>query len=395
MGLLKYIDRKGHVATEIEGDDVEMPKETVLEGLYSKRRKLVKAVSSTVMGVSVSTENSHSFEKDESVVLAPCGDDTNTNTTTTTRRRVNHRKYIVVSESSESDEEDDPKVDDHDLDQLGGLEQVVEYMSAQEILKWHEIKAKKEARLLDQIARYRMQMRLQHEKNMKLSKKVRKLEEFKRMTLDNEKEAMPMVGVNRDEHEKVVQALQNELANARAEAVYEKEKMKQATNEFEEHKETVEKLNKALEVYKEMVEKLNGELDREKERRGQELVLLERVSSERKWLIQEGFEYVINRLHKSGEYNRLLGAVQTKLWSSGAHYGVVAGYAHCKNGGALKDVSLYKREAHQEFLKAVHELEHTRFPYVVAVSKCAERTLDELRALEPMEMEGDEDVVGA
>ncbi|KAK1425197.1 hypothetical protein QVD17_20544 [Tagetes erecta] len=344
MGLLKYIDRKGHGATEVEGDDVEMPKETVLEGPNSKRRKLVKGESST-----------------------------------------------VSTESSESDEADDPKVDDHDLDQLGGLEQVVEYMSAQEILKWHEIKAKKEARLVDQIARYRVQMRLQHEKNMKLSKKVRKLEEFKRMTLDKEKEAMPMpmVGVNRDEHEKAVQALQNELANARAEAVYEKEKMKQATNEFEEHKETVEKLNKALEVYKEMVEKLNGELDREKECRGQELVFVSQ------WLIQEGFEYVINRLHKSGEYNRLLGAVQTKLWSSGAHYGVVAGYAHCKNGGALKDVSLYKREAHQEFLKAVHELEHTRFPYIVALSKCAERTLDELRALEPMEMEGDEDVVGA
>lgn len=167
--------------------------------------------------------------------------------------------------------------------------------------------------------------------------------------------------------------------------------MKQATDEFLEHKKMVEKLNEELEVHKETVEKLNRDLVVEKEGRREERVSLERVWSERQWLIQEGFEYVINRLHRSGEYNRLLGAVQTKLWSSGAHYGVVAGYAHCKSGGALEDVSLYKREAHQEFLRAVHELEHTRFPYVVALSQCADRTLDELRALEPMEMEEDED----
>lgn len=94
---------------------------------------------------------------------------------------------------------------------------------------------------------------------------------------------------------------------------------------------------------------------------------------------------------RSGEYNRVLGAVQPNMWSSGAHDGVVAGYAHCEQGKALKDVSLYKLEAHGEHLKSVHELENTHFPYVVVVSQCADRTVDELRALKPMDMDMDDD----
>lgn len=82
-----------------------------------------------------------------------------------------------------------------------------------------------------------------------------------------------------------------------------------------------------------------------------------------------------------------MGDVQSKLWSSAAHYGVVAGYAHYKARVALKDVELYNPKAEEEFEKAVYELEHIKYPYVGALSQCTDRTLDDLKALEPTGME--------
>ncbi|KAM0057692.1 hypothetical protein Hdeb2414_s0005g00161321 [Helianthus debilis subsp. tardiflorus] len=106
---------------------------------------------------------------------------------------------------------------------------------------------------------------------------------------------------------------------------------------------------------------------------------------------------VINRLHRSQEHLELLGAVQTNLWESGAHYGHVQSYESCKDGVALKNASLYNPGANEKFLNAVHELEHMRFPYIVELSQCAEHSLDDLRALEPigLEKDGDEDAVTA
>ncbi|KAK1425196.1 hypothetical protein QVD17_20543 [Tagetes erecta] len=405
MGLLKYIQRKGvgatlttrdlredelnildrtqgiryegglsHVEKEVEeGDvsnvgggcveivvgmeDVMEKKEGLSEGPCSKRMKFGNVVGSNVEVISISSENStKSF-----------GDDT-------TSCGGKNGKEIVFTESSESFDE---ATNDALMPDVHGMIP----RSFPELLKWHEKKTKREAQLCDKIVQYRVRMSLVHAKNVKLEKKVKKLKDLKGMTLDKGSEAMRMVAVNTVKHEEAVQALQKELEDARAEALHEKEKLKQAHEE--------------IKVHKEMVQRLNEELEMEKEGRRQECVLLERVSSERQWLIKEGFEFVINRLHRSGEYNRVLGAVQSNLWSSGAHDGVVAGYAQRKKGKALEDASLYKPEAHKTFLKSVHELEHTRFPYVVAVSQCADRTIDELRALKPMEMEEDEDEAAA
>ncbi|KAK1425186.1 hypothetical protein QVD17_20532 [Tagetes erecta] len=137
---------------------------------------------------------------------------------------------------------------------------------------------------------------------------------------------------------------------------------------------------------------------REKDGWSQERVqlemLLEQVSFEQKWLIKEGFEYVINRLHRSEEFLGPLGAVQSKLWSSAVHDGVVGGYAHCEAGVALEEVELYDPEAEKEFKKTVYELEHVKYPYVEALSQCTNRALDELKALEPMGMEDEVDAAG-
>ncbi|MFS8027106.1 putative transcription factor WRKY family [Helianthus anomalus] len=335
----------------------DMEKEGLTEGTKSqqpdwssKRRKLVKAASNVV--VNISSENSHEspVEKDDA-------------TKRSARRR---RKKIVYSESGESSGPHSgnivPKAsvpagkrrcakvisflesDESDLQVLDRVKCLPELVTS-----WYERKANRESRLHDMIPRYSVRMTHQAAKDAKLAKIVRKLK--KTGTLEKGQEAIQML----DKNAKVVEALQKELENARVQ----------------------------IQSVEHAYEKLKQEH--------------ERVSSERKWLIQEGFEYVINRLHRSQEYLEPLGAVQTNLWESGAHYGLVQSYESWKDGVALEDASLYNLGAHEKFLNAVHELEHTRFPYIVELSQCAERSLDDLRALEPigLEEDGDEDAVTA
>ncbi|KAM0004734.1 putative transcription factor WRKY family [Helianthus debilis subsp. tardiflorus] len=352
----------------------DMEKEGLTEGRKSqqpdsssKRRKLVKAASNVV--VNISSENSHEspVEKDDAAVQSshdtcPCTG----NVVLQKRSARRRRKKIVYSESGESSDRHSgnivPKAsvpagkrrcakeisflesDESDLQVLDRIKCLPELVTS-----WYERKANREARLHDMIARCRVRMTHQAAKNAKLAKIVRKLK--KTGTLEKGQEAIQML----DKNAKVVEALQKELENARVQ----------------------------IQSVEHAYEKLKQEH--------------ERVSSERQWLIQEGFEYVINRLHRSQEYLEPLGAVQTNLWESGAHYGLVQSYESCKDGVALKDASLYNPGAHEKFLKAVHELEHTRFPYIVELSQCGERSLDDLRAVEPigLEKDGDEDAVTA
>ncbi|KAI7755069.1 hypothetical protein M8C21_006536 [Ambrosia artemisiifolia] len=356
-------------------------------GSSSKIRKLVKAGSNVV--VNISSESHESLEIDHDAVQSSRDTDPHTGNVVLEKRPARRRgKKIVFSESSESSDRDTgphlgnivleaplsagkrrcPKEisfsesdesDLHVLDQVKCLPELV--------TSWYERKAKREACLRDQIARFRLRMTHQAAKNAKLVNMVRKLKKVG--TLGKGQEAIRIPAKNDIEHVKVVEALQKELENARAQT------------QSVEH----------------AYEKLKQELELEKEGRRQERVSLEKslkqVSSERQWLIQEGFEYVINRLHRSQEYLGLLGAVQSNLWDSGAHYGLVQSYESCKDDVPLEDASLYNPEAHGKFLNAVHELEHTRFPYIAALSQSADRSLDDLRALEPKGLEKDGDEV--
>ncbi|KAI3796549.1 hypothetical protein L1987_39224 [Smallanthus sonchifolius] len=286
--------------------------------------------------------------------------------------------YVIVG----SDEADDDAVKS---DQIVG--------SVSGLLRWKE----REARLRDRIAGYREKMRLQKAKSAKLAKKVRKLKNLKRSTLDKGREAIEMVAKNTFKHAKVVEALRKELEDARAEGEEklkaEREMVEKLNGDLELKTSECVSLEKSLEQVASEGQWLNGELELKKHECVSLEKSLERVSSERRWLIEEGFEYVINRLLRSREYLEPLGAVESKLWSSGAHDGVVRGYELCEAGVALEDVGIYKPGAEEEFIKAADELKYMRFPYVVALSQCADRTLDELRTLEPIGMEEAEDDV--
>ncbi|KAK1425192.1 hypothetical protein QVD17_20538 [Tagetes erecta] len=313
----------------------------------SKRRKLVKESDYDVVVVlsSSSSLKSESLEEDDGATP---------HTVKMKSKRRWNRKQIVFTESDDSSDDreitmDAPKIDDHGLNQVG---------SVPDLLKWHEKKAKKEACLRDQIARYRIRMTLQDLKNARLVKKVKKLKDLKRSTLDKGREAIRMLARNAREHAKVTEALQKELDDARAKS---EEKLKEVSEELKHEREVVEQ-----------------------------------VSSDRKWLIEEGFKYVIKKLLGSREFLEPLLAVESKMWSLGAHDGVVEGYSRCQDGVPLEDLGIYKPEAEAEVIKAADELKHMQFPYVVALSRCANSTLDELKALEPegVEDEGKEEGTG-
>ncbi|KAK1425194.1 hypothetical protein QVD17_20540 [Tagetes erecta] len=315
---------------------------------------------------------------------------------------------ILYSKSGESSNETEGG--ESDLVVLDRVECLAE--SVNKLLTKFKKKAEMEAHLRDQISRYRARMGLQNEKIVKLVKKVRKLKDPNTSALAKGREAMRMVAKNSVEHAKVVEALKKELAEG-------EEKFKQVHQQLEQEKEIIDKLkqmndeklklvNEELEQKKEMVETLKQANDveawklevAEEEWRQERTRLensLERVSSERKWLIEEGFDYVIKRLHRSQEYVEPLVVTKSFLWSVGAHYGVVKGYEACKEGRALEDHFLYEPEANEKFLNAVHIMKHTRFPYIAALSQCTNCSLDELRAVEPIGLEevddGNEDEV--
>lgn len=76
------------------------------------------------------------------------------------------------------------------------------------------------------------------------------------------------------------------------------DKFKQVNRELEVETENAEKLKRVigeLELESELAAHEKEEWNKEQEQLQRSL---EQVSFERKWLIEEGFEYVINRLHR-------------------------------------------------------------------------------------------------
>ncbi|KAK1425182.1 hypothetical protein QVD17_20528 [Tagetes erecta] len=368
-----------------EEDDANVCKEnrseTVSEG--RKRHQLDESASSSKKqmvdkGKNVVFSNEKSESSEDMSVLAGHDATRKRNIVVQTRKRSirRRRKNILFSELlGSSNEVDQTNVDQksvHVVNRVGRLAELVE--SVPELVSMYQRKSKSEAYLRDQITQYRLRMALQ---DAKISKLVKKLKNLIKSTLAKNTKIY--------KHAKVVEVLKNELEAAR-----DKSEVMQ-TRHVAECRDLQEKLSQVsgeLELEREIAAR---EKDCWSKERVQLQKSMERVSYERQWLIEEGFEYVINRLHRSREFLEPLGAVQSKLWSSAAHDGVVAGYAHCKARVALEEVKLYNPEAEKEFTKAVYELEHVKYPYVGALSKCTDRTLDELKALEPMGMEDEEE----
>ncbi|KAJ0444312.1 hypothetical protein HanOQP8_Chr16g0629121 [Helianthus annuus] len=365
MDLLKYIKETGvgnagvvkftsRSLAEHEDHILERTKGICYEGTGSSGGNVEIHMSTLIAkgkGPETVSEPASSSKKRDNVVVITI-DDSSDETTPQThveeapvssagnkRRR---GKQIVFTDESSSDH--------YEVGQTSaGQESVPEVVT-----RWYEKKSQMEARLRDRISRYRLKMTWQHQKIRKLGKKVRKLK--KSSNFDKGREAIRMQA-------KVVEALKKELEEAR---------------------DTQEKLKQE-----------SATAAREKEGWMQERVSLEksleRVWSERQWLIEEGFEYVIKKLHQSREFLEPLAAVESNIWLAGAHDGLVEGYANCKAGVALEHNRLFKPKAEGELTKAADELKNIQYPYVVALSKYRDRTLDELKALEPdmgMEDEG-------
>ncbi|KAK1425191.1 hypothetical protein QVD17_20537 [Tagetes erecta] len=370
MGLLKYIEMEGLGHIKLTSDLLSQHQdiiletnpgiirhevgpchvpETMLHNLFGSHTELDPPATRNVSEKQINSEGgivnnqlvmvpSFSHVKSEPIEPVDSSRPSNRNTTTlpmvteNNKRSVKRRrKQIVFSESDESSNETDMDVPD--------------------LLRWNERKAKEEARLRDRIARYRVRIALQDAQNAKLTKKVKKLKDLNRLNVEKGKKTIGMVAQNTVKHAK-------ELDDIR-------EKLKEVT----------------------------GELEMERKERVSLEKSLERVSFDRRWLIEEGFQHVVKRLHGSKEFLKPLLAVESKVWSMGAHDGVVEGYARCQDGVPLEDLGIYNPEAEKEVTKAADELKYMQFPYVVALSQCVDRTLDELKGLEPDGMEDEDDDV--
>lgn len=229
MGLLKYIEMEGignimltsdlisqHQDNILEinpgvirhevGSNHDVP-ETMLDNLFGSDTELealgTRNASNKQTNFEVGIGNKHlvkatvsSFNhvKSEPIEHGNASRPSNRNTATLPKVSENserlvkrRRKQIVFSESGESSKETDVDVPD--------------------LLRWNERKAKEEARLRDRIVRYRLRITLQNVKNAKLTKKVKKLTNLKRLNLEKGKELRVMVAENTVKHAKELEGI--------------------------------------------------------------------------------------------------------------------------------------------------------------------------------------------
>ncbi|KAF5761399.1 hypothetical protein HanXRQr2_Chr16g0764661 [Helianthus annuus] len=343
------LERTKGICYEVSSsEDVEIPDEVLQSEVQGTSGgdveiHLEKPKQKTVIGSETVSEPASSSKKRKNVVVitsddspVQSSDETAPNThvdeapVSPAGNKRRRGKQIVFTDESSSDH--------YEVGQTSADQEYVPKSVPEVVTRWYDRKAKTEVCLRDRISRYRLKMTCQHQKIWKLKKKVRKLK--KSSQSDNRRETIQMLEKNTHEHAKVVEALTKELEEARD--MQEKLKQERATAAHEKDSWTQER-------------------------------------------------YVIKKLHGSREFLESLGAMESNLWSSGAHVGLVEGYANCKAGVALEHNRLYMPKAERGLINAADKLKHMQYPYVVALAKCRDCTLDELKALEPdagMEDEG-------
>jgi hypothetical protein len=109
---------------------------------------------------------------------------------------------------------------------------------------------------------------------------------------------------------------------------------------------------------------------------------LEEVEVDRRWLISHGFSYVLKKLMKSVEFLRPIGKVQQAVWDSGCHNGLLAGHGEAMLPLKAEASTYYNPGAGNALTAAVEELDATMYSYLRAVAGTADKSIDELKALE-------------
>lgn len=83
---------------------------------------------------------------------------------------------------------------------------------------------------------------------------------------------------------------------------------------------------------------------------------IELIRAENRWLYQEGFKMVVDRLLKSSHYRSMLWAMQQASHRLGLFVGLETGYLCCERGKPMKQLSFYRLNAQQVFHKTVNDL---------------------------------------
>jgi hypothetical protein len=130
----------------------------------------------------------------------------------------------------------------------------------------------------------------------------------------------------------------------------------------------IEKLSTDVSMYKKKLKQ-----EREKSKEAEEEV--DRLSEEKKWLIEHGFAHVVGYLRKSVEYVDPLSVVQKNMRVVGLHEGIVRGFEACSKGVKLEEVKGYNVDVKANFLKAVEKYEGVTFPYLTALASLSDRNV--------------------
>ncbi|KAI3804055.1 hypothetical protein L1987_32223 [Smallanthus sonchifolius] len=258
----------------------------------------------------------------------------------------------------------------HVSDRAGCM--AVKTMSAvSDLVIQYERKVVREARLRDRIKRYRVRMTEQSHKIFKLKKHLKKLgggdsygKKYKKVIKDlEEKDAQNL---------RVIEALRKDLKESQDSQDSVTRSYLESTNrahilslQVSELESSVQELTTRETLWEESkglydkalveADKIHAELKK----------MVEVASSDWDWLSSsQGFQYVIERLHRSVEFLEPLGVMETSLWAAAPHCGVVKGYEGQFAGIRIEDIEGYDPAADGAYDDAAKAWQHVHYTYL-------------------------------
>ncbi|KAI7748244.1 hypothetical protein M8C21_000358 [Ambrosia artemisiifolia] len=112
-------------------------------------------------------------------------------------------------------------------------------------------------------------------------------------------------------------------------------------------------------------------------------VFLEDAEKDRDRLATEVIPLVVSKLHKSTEFLEPLGEMETLLYNSAFHDGIVAGFEGCSAGLKIEEIEGYDVKANTVYETGVKTWESTTYPFIEGMKGLKGKTATDVEKLVP------------
>ncbi|KAI7736000.1 hypothetical protein M8C21_023862 [Ambrosia artemisiifolia] len=224
----------------------------------------------------------------------------------------------------------------------------------------------------------------------KLDAKLAKRKKGDRSSVKKGKEAIRAMGEMKVEHAKEVETLKQSLAAKDKEIESLKEENRLANEQnvalTKSSNALQERLEKAAEEKKSWNQcriKYDIALEEGEKVMAHLRSFVTEAEGDRDRLISEIIPLVVSRLHKSTEFLQPLGQMETLLYNSAFHDGVVAGYKGCSAGLKVEDIEGYDPKANTTYEDGARAWDATEYEYLKQIQLMKGKTSKDVEGLLP------------